>query len=1327
MLSKETYLKKLADFLAIFQAGLSMRGQMALFDMNVIAEDIIKEMLNIALDLHLVNLNRDTFNHPGVDLGDETNRVAVQVTSTKTTKKIQSTVKAFLEQELYKKYSTLLVFILKTKQRRYKKFNTSNLFDFDSKEHIWDFEKFAQHAQSLNTKKLKQIVDYLEQELPISSKHDGHVREEAFPRKFLDQITRWFEILGYSIEKESIKLEDEQFNMIINIPVRRGYDRIFVRGVSGVAETKDFKLIQSEMKIFQVDEGWLVSARRVAPSLRNVISDYKEENIYCYTVDELIDEEADFSSYIEWLESEITRLGINDNYVDIACTRDEIDPQTKEKVTVSKYDRSNGWIDGYIDQWLDDPAKEHISVLGQFGMGKTWFALHYAWKSIQRYKDAKRRGIGRPRLPLYIPLRDYAKAVNIESLFSEFFFRKHEIPIKGYSVFEELNRMGKFLLIFDGFDEMASQIDRQKMINNFWQLARAVVPGTKVILTCRTEHFPEAKEGRSLLSAELLASVSKLTGEPPQFEVLELAPFDDIQIRKLLSSYIGKDDISRILDDPRLLNLARRPVMTELILDALPEIKSTKSINMARIYFYAVQRKMDRDIKAERTFTSLVDKLYFLCELSWEMFVSDKMQINYKEFPKRLTRLFPYDVKEQKDLDHWHYDMMGQTMLIRNSDGDYSPAHRSLLEFFVAYKLAAQLGGLSSELLVDIFPQPPKDEFKEAMLQKFTWSSYFHSDPNNGELKERRYLPLKTFDNESIDVLKDTFGNRVLSEALIEFLVDMVDAECLWRVVYQTQNRTFEETRYSGGNAMTLLRRMNPNMANKSLSSTVLVGANLFNADLTATDLSGANLERANLSGCTLAGTDMRSANLTSIQIGEMGKVLALAWHPSGRWLISASDNENLYLWNMETLEQRVIHKSESGSFSRLSWSEDGKLLAALSEIGVVKIWHFHNQSELKEVFKENFKTPVYSLVMSRGEFPKIAIGQFNGEVKILDTRQSVIKTLSIPRIVSPVTSIALSNDNKLIAIGYQNGKVQIVELSENHVIAEIANSVAPVTYLEINEQNTTVGIYRGKLKIEVGGLLPKYLADEVQELIEGYLDDAEEIYEQYYQDNELEFNKVFEKELEGELSQWDLLLLKREFFKNENPEGFSELVYWARAEALEYLSDDDENLFEDTENEYFAMTKHFFAGFWEEWNINTKQRNVFNWSLSHEGASVVKLNEQYYSVGKSNGTLLIWDKHFKDVIKSITAHTQPILAQSLHKFSGNLATGSADATIKIWTSKNNVPDYIGDCKELKIKMNCENLQLIGALGLTALSPDKSNTLRNWFLNRGAIVEDNPG
>ena len=63
---------------------------------------------------------------------------------------------------------------------------------------------------------------------------------------------------------------------------------------------------------------------------------------------------------------------------------------------MSHYEEEDGWIDGYIDLWVDDPAKEHISILGEFGTGKTWFVFHYAWTALQRYRDAQKRGVERP-------------------------------------------------------------------------------------------------------------------------------------------------------------------------------------------------------------------------------------------------------------------------------------------------------------------------------------------------------------------------------------------------------------------------------------------------------------------------------------------------------------------------------------------------------------------------------------------------------------------------------------------------------------------------------------------------------------------------------------------------------------------------------------------------------------------------------------------------------------------------------------------------------------------------------------------------------------------
>lgn len=468
------------------------------------------------------------------------------------------------------------------------------------------------------------------------------------------QIRGWFETLGYRFEKYET-WGDNYFESIINVPTRRNrYDRILIRGVAGEVGLKDVTYLRSSVEQQQTDEGWLVTNRRIARAARDEVEKEENRHLGCYTFDELIDQDADFRDYLDWLEAEITRRQIETKYVPLACSKEEIDSESKQKIGVSRYDERDGWIDGYIDMWLDDPAKEHISILGEFGTGKTWFAFHYAWVALQRYKDAQKRGVERPRLPLVITLRDFAKALNVENVLAGFFFTQHNIRLNS-EVFDQLNRMGKLLLIFDGFDEMAAKVDRQQMINNFWELAKVVVPGAKVILTCRTEHFPEAKEGRALLNAELQASTKQLTGETPQFEVLELEKFTDEQIRQVLLYQAEPATVDRIMENPPLLDLARRPVMTELILEALPDIEAGKPVDMARVYLYAVRRKMERDIKSDRTFTSLADKLYFLCELSWEMLSSDEMSLNYKLFPDRIRRLFGVT---EKDLDHWHYDMV---------------------------------------------------------------------------------------------------------------------------------------------------------------------------------------------------------------------------------------------------------------------------------------------------------------------------------------------------------------------------------------------------------------------------------------------------------------------------------------------------------------------------------------------------------------------------------------------------------------------------------------------------------------------------------------------
>jgi Domain of unknown function (DUF4062)/NACHT domain/Pentapeptide repeats (9 copies) len=671
-------------------------------------------------------------------------------------------------------------------------------------------------------------------------------------------LDAWFRVSGYPPEAYEVQGPD-RYERLINVPDReRRYTRVLVYAVEGPAELADLHALRRRATEQGVGEGWLISAIRKSPGVVQAIAAQTLDarpKFACYTFDELIDLGADFTGYFNWLEGEVEDRGIDKKYIPLACTKTEFDPATNQRIGVAVFGEDTGWIDTYINQWLDDPSKEHISILGQFGTGKTWFALHYAWVALQEYRKAQREGRKRPRLPLYITLRDHAKATDVQNLFSDFFFSKQRIEIRNYSVFEELNRMGRFLLIFDGFDEMADRVDRDKVIENFWKLARVVAPRSKVILTSRTEHFPNDEESRKLLSAELQASTSTQKMTSPQFEVLELQQLTPQQIRQLLAgNHLSEAAIARVMQNQELLDLASRPIMIDLITESLAEIERGERLDISRIYLYAIRRKMERDITSGRTFTSLADKLYFLCELSWAMLSQNKMSLNYQDFPAEISRVFGPRLKSPTDRDYFQYDMMGQNMLIRK-DGDYSPAHRSLLEFCAAYKLAAEMG-----LLADDFTSVAREQSgvdRTGTPEARTWGQHFLASGD-------RSRPLARFVPESPENLKKTLGSRPITPAMRDLLIPMLERDSASAALNALIQRSLQDDAPAAaviaGNALALLIGLDI----EAVRGTRFTGARF--ADLS---LKGVDLSRIDFSGAVFERCTMEQIGLSNVKMGE--------------------------------------------------------------------------------------------------------------------------------------------------------------------------------------------------------------------------------------------------------------------------------------------------------------------------------------------------------------------------------------------------------------------------------------------------------------------------
>ncbi|WP_373168086.1 SMEK domain-containing protein [Bacteroides cellulosilyticus] len=118
MITRGYIIGKIIDDLTLLNMRIDTRNRHALFDLTKFTEDFIKEVLNIVYGLHLVNLNLERSNNPGLDLGDTQQQIAYQITATKTSQKVNDTLRAITDPQL-EQYTKFKVFIMGEKQTSY--------------------------------------------------------------------------------------------------------------------------------------------------------------------------------------------------------------------------------------------------------------------------------------------------------------------------------------------------------------------------------------------------------------------------------------------------------------------------------------------------------------------------------------------------------------------------------------------------------------------------------------------------------------------------------------------------------------------------------------------------------------------------------------------------------------------------------------------------------------------------------------------------------------------------------------------------------------------------------------------------------------------------------------------------------------------------------------------------------------------------------------------------------------------------------------------------------------------------------------------------------
>lgn len=159
MLILEDFIKEATTYLSILSEYTGTMSKLNLHNCSVISENFFAQLLNVVYGYELENINLVTHNASVIDLYDHTNRISVQVTSTKTLSKVKDCLEQFIKKELYNEYDQLFVYILTNKQKSYKLDNvTKSAFQFNSKIHVIDKDDLLKKMMGLAPGKQKEAL-----------------------------------------------------------------------------------------------------------------------------------------------------------------------------------------------------------------------------------------------------------------------------------------------------------------------------------------------------------------------------------------------------------------------------------------------------------------------------------------------------------------------------------------------------------------------------------------------------------------------------------------------------------------------------------------------------------------------------------------------------------------------------------------------------------------------------------------------------------------------------------------------------------------------------------------------------------------------------------------------------------------------------------------------------------------------------------------------------------------------------------------------------------------------------------------------------------------
>lgn len=184
-MNRAIYFDYIQSKLTALASDLEVRGKLNLLNLHLHSEDFYLHLYNLIFGWELQNLNTVNQNAAAIDLVDKKNKIAVQVSSTATKRKIESAL--IKDLSAYSGYSFKFVSISKdAAELRSKTFHNPHGLTFDPAADIFDINLLLKTINALKIERQKEVYDFIKNEL----------KTEPDPLKMDSNLTTIIDILS---------------------------------------------------------------------------------------------------------------------------------------------------------------------------------------------------------------------------------------------------------------------------------------------------------------------------------------------------------------------------------------------------------------------------------------------------------------------------------------------------------------------------------------------------------------------------------------------------------------------------------------------------------------------------------------------------------------------------------------------------------------------------------------------------------------------------------------------------------------------------------------------------------------------------------------------------------------------------------------------------------------------------------------------------------------------------------------------------------------------------------------------------------------------------